>query len=339
MRLDGKFVPVSCFAKYLGIYFDSCLTWKSHLAYLEAKTTQKLSILSTMAGSTWGVNTNDLRRKYISTVLSQFLYCVSVWFVSSRGHRFKGKEDRTLALIRRIEAREEKIISRAFRRSAGAALDIDLFLRPVNLQLDIFLHDAFLRIVTGLTDKYITQCRRTSSQPSNLGATTKETQQHFTRLSPFHKLEIRFTAIYHHNLKTLERRIPFPTLPWYKPLTVHISASAELAISNHNFLMISGNYLTIYTDGRRINGRIRAFAVTMLSPWPGASPLIAREKRAYIGSDQQFTVYFGELYGLLMALDLVVEDKSNQKILIFTDNQAAITSSEQPKQQSGQYLL
>ncbi len=34
MRLDGKFVPVSCSAKYLGIYFDSCLTWKSHLAYL-----------------------------------------------------------------------------------------------------------------------------------------------------------------------------------------------------------------------------------------------------------------------------------------------------------------
>ncbi len=39
-----------------------------------------------------------------------------------------------------------------------------------------------------------------------------------------------------------------------------------------------------------------------------------------------------------MALDLVVEDNSTQKVLIFTDNQAAITSSEQPKQQSGQYL-
>lgn len=41
---------------------------------------------------------------------------------------------------------------------------------------------------------------------------------------------------------------------------------------------------------------------------------------------------FGELYGLLMALDLVVivvEDNINQKKnLIYTDNQAAITSSE-----------
>ena len=53
MKLDGKFVPVSYSAKYLGIYLDPCLIWKPHLAYLEAKTTQKLSILSAMAGSTW----------------------------------------------------------------------------------------------------------------------------------------------------------------------------------------------------------------------------------------------------------------------------------------------
>ena len=88
-----------------------------------------------------------------------------------------------------------------------------------------------------------------------------------------------------------------------------------------------------------IDGRIRASAVTIFSSWPGACPLVATEKRTCIGSDQQFTVYFGKLYGPLMTLDFVVEDNSNQKVLIFTDNQAAITSAKQPKQQSGQYLL
>ena len=160
----------------------------------------------------------------------------------------------------------------------------------MNLQLDIFSHDALLRIVTGHTYNYITQCRRTTFQPSNPGATTKETQQHFTRLSPLHKLEICFTAIYYHNLKTLERRISFPTLPWYKPPTVYNIAGAELAISNHNSLITSGNYLAIYTDGSGINWRTRASAVTMFSPWPEARPLVVREKRACIRSDQQFTV-------------------------------------------------
>ncbi len=277
IRLDGKFVPVSCSAKYLGIYFDSCLTWKSHLAYLEVKTTQKLSILSEMAASTWGVNTNDLTRKYISIVLCQFLYYVWVCFVWSGKHEFKRKEDRTLALIRRVQARAGKIISGAFRSGAGKALDIELFLGPVNLQLDLFLHDALLRIVTGSTYKYITKCHRKPSQPSNPGATRKKTQQHFTRWSPLHKLELRFKAIYHHNLKTLECCIPFPTLAWYKPPTVHISASVEVAISNHNSLMTSSNHLALYTDGSGINRRIAASAVTIFSPWPGARPLVARE--------------------------------------------------------------
>ena len=68
----------------------------------------------------------------------------------------KGKKDRTLSLIRRIQARVGKIISGAFRTSVGVALDIELFLRPVNLQLDIFLHDPLFRIFTGPTYKYIT---------------------------------------------------------------------------------------------------------------------------------------------------------------------------------------
>ena len=68
----------------------------------------------------------------------------------------------------------------------------------------------------------------------------------------------------------------------------------------------------------------------MFSSWPRSHTFVAREKRACIGSDQQFTVYFGELYGLLMALDLIVEDNSDGKVLIFTDNQAAITPCEQP---------
>ncbi len=255
MRLDDKFVPVSCSAKYLEIYLDSCLTWKSHLAYLEVKTAQKLSVLSAMAGYTWGVNTNDLRCIYIFTVLPQFLYCVSVWFVSSGRHKFKGKEDSTLALMGRIQARAGKSYQERFKKLLKR-LEIELFLQPVNLHLDIFLHDALLRIVTGPIYKYITKCRRTPSQPSNLDANTKKIQQHFTRLSPVHKLKIRFTAIYHHNFQTLKRCIPFPTLTWYKPPTVHTNASAELAISNHNFFMTSGNYLAIYMDASGINGRI-----------------------------------------------------------------------------------
>lgn len=63
--------------------------------------------------------------------------------------------------------------------------------------------------------------------------------------------------------------------------------------------------------------------------------MVAREKQEYFGSDQEFTVYFGELYGLWMALGLIADDSNARKILIFIDNRPAILSSKQPKQQSG----
>ena len=148
-----------------------------------------------MARSTWGVNTNDLRRTYIATVLPQFLYCVSVWFVPSGGHGFKGKELRTLSLMKRIQSRAGNIISGAFRTSAGVALEVELFLRPINLQLDIFLDDALLRIITSPAYKYIISTRTVQSYPPHSKILQPQQRHQFTRLNPLQKLELRFAAV------------------------------------------------------------------------------------------------------------------------------------------------
>lgn len=87
----------------------------------------KLSILSAMTRSTWGFNTNDLRRTYIPKALARFLCYVSICFEISGGQGKEGKEDRTLAPIRRIQAHAEKIISGLLRTRAGAALDNEPF--------------------------------------------------------------------------------------------------------------------------------------------------------------------------------------------------------------------
>lgn len=50
--------------------------------------------------------------------------------------------------------------------------------------------------------------------------------------------------------------------------------------------------------------QISASAVTMFTPWGGATPLAALKRHAWLGSDQDFTVYFGELNGLWIATAL-----------------------------------
>ena len=64
--------------------------------------------------------------------------------------------------------------------------------------------------------------------------------------------------------------------------------------------------------------------------------------KAFLGSTQCFTVYSGELQGIVMALNIIISQIAHSQIshaTIFTDNQSAIRSTENPLSQSGQQIL
>lgn len=317
---------------------DSQLTWKYHLKHLEKKSSNKLSILSALAGSTWGISTQDLRRTYLATVLPQFTYCASVWFVPNGGHGFKQKENVALTFMKNIQARAAKIIAGTFRSTAGSALDIELHLLPVQKQLDIALYDSMLRIITSPTYQLITSQRALENRELT-ASPTQHQQKLYAQLSPLHKLEIRYAAVFKRDTPQLERRIPYPTSPWWQPPETTIAANDQESIATHDVVIARKTHLVIYTDGSGIDGKVGASAVTLFSPFAGATPMIADRKQAYLGPLTDYTVYSGELAGLDLALKIVEENPSEKPVAIFTDNQAAIQAIKSLKQQSGQYLL
>ncbi len=86
--------------------------------------------------------------------------------------------------------------------------------------------------------------------------------------------------------------------------------------------------------------KIGTSVISLFTPFEGANPITARVKKAYQGPDTDFTVYSGELYVILIAMEIIEEDDSHRTACIFRDGQAAIMSSvESPRQQSGQYIL
>ena len=83
------------------------------------------------------------------------------------------------------------------------------------------------------------------------------------------------------------------------------------------------DYFYVYTDGSGIGGEIGA-AVTL--------PMINYTRKAYMGDSTTSTVYAAELQGIRLALKIALDDwnkgSRRKKLIIYTDNQAAIEQSD-----------
>ncbi|KID87351.1 Ribonuclease H-like protein, partial [Metarhizium majus ARSEF 297] len=111
--------------------------------------------------------------------------------------------------------------------------------------------------------------------------------------------------------------------------------SAEKAQERHQYNIDNEpSAIHIYTDGSGINGHVGAAAVCTTT---------SQTKSAYMGDDAVSTVYAGELQGISLALQIAQEDRDRgnirNKVLIYTDNQAAIRSVARPRGKAGSYLL
>ena len=125
------------------------------------------------------------------------------------------------------------------------------------------------------------------------------------------------------------------TPPWRQGPRIHIAESTEKAKEEHDQRVEHHtDAICIYTDGSGINGHVGAAAVCTTTQ---------QTRSSYMGDDTTSTVYAAELQGIVLALEIAETDKQSgnerSRLLIFTDNQAAIRSSARPKGKSGSYLL
>jgi ribonuclease HI len=94
------------------------------------------------------------------------------------------------------------------------------------------------------------------------------------------------------------------------------------------------NSLFVYTNGSGINNHVGAVAV---------SPLTRCTKLAHMGDSETSTVYAAELQGIRLALQIADEDaergNKRDRLIIFTDNQAAIRTFQNLTSRSGAYIV
>jgi hypothetical protein len=89
--------------KYLEMMMNNQFIWKHHLKHLKEKSISKLSILTILIEFIWKMSIEDFRRIYLIIVLSQFIYCVSIWYVFNEEHEFKQKKNVALIFMKDIQ--------------------------------------------------------------------------------------------------------------------------------------------------------------------------------------------------------------------------------------------
>jgi hypothetical protein len=83
VRLNGEVLKCDAKPVYLGVTLDRSLTYKDHLTKTAAKVRTRNNIVSKLAGSTWGAQTQTLRTAALALCFSVAEYCAPVWCRSS----------------------------------------------------------------------------------------------------------------------------------------------------------------------------------------------------------------------------------------------------------------
>lgn len=214
---------------------DNGLRWKQHVERIKIKTTTGITTLFCLARSIWGGRLKIIQAFYQAIVISQITYYCSAWYapLGLPGHRKYIPKS-----LQTMQRRANRIITGAFKVTSLPALDIETFLLPISLKLDILASESLLQIASGQLYETVSNIRPKSAQSK--------------QLSPLESLKRQFEERSGLNIANLERTVPFIAPPWEVPPRTTIASNKSKAKQNHDQLahtLYPQNHLIIDTDG------------------------------------------------------------------------------------------
>ena len=111
--------------KFLGLIFDSKLTWNAHIAYMEEKCKKRLNLMRMISGQNWGASKTSLLIIYRALVHSVLDYGATAYNSTSQTNKQK---------LDKIQSKALRIACRAFCTSAVAALQVETGEMPLELR-------------------------------------------------------------------------------------------------------------------------------------------------------------------------------------------------------------
>lgn len=317
---DPQVIKPALSIKYLGVRLDTALKWGPHITAATSKATKSIQALGVLAASTWGLRTLELRQLYQAVVLPQLGYAASAWWGDLTSKQINA--------LHAVQKEGLRVATGAFRATARTALEVEIFIPPIHLNLQHTVNQTTLRMAGNAITKQLIlrELPRIAIQDPLYW------RQATRKWSPLYKNIQKLTeSAPGMDIDLVERVTPHLLPPWLQGPPIHIDNSAETASATHDQLIRSPGHLAIYSDGSGIQQKIGAAAVC---------PQLSITRQVFLGTAAEGTagVYTAELQGIRLAVEIAKNQTNFQHITIFVDNQAAIRSTHAPGATSGQSL-
>lgn len=305
LHLDGDPILVREEAKFLGITFDSKLTFKNHIVNLKRKCQKALNLLRVVGHTDWGADKNTLLKLYRSLVRSKLDYG-SIVYGSAKKHILK--------LLDPIHHKGLRIALGAFRTSPVKSLYAEAGECSLSDRRQKSSMNYFLKL------KSLPQnpCFESISNPPprELFERSKSDPPFGTRtLGLIEKANLNINKI-----ASQPEKIP---PPWEEPNITFDLSLTSLKRENTNELVFRQEFAQMqakyaskfeaYTDGSKSNEKVAS------STYYPAHPNCPDTIRLMDDS----SVFNAELEGILSAIKYIKKEKI-YKSVIYTDSLSAI---------------
>ena len=297
LKLYGRNIQFVKEFKYLGLYFDTSLTWTRHIKEVKEALQSKINILKAINGVEWGADRHTIIMLYKTIILSKIAYGCQLYSSAANS---------SFTPLKSIQNKCLRIATGALKCSKIPILEVESNVYPLHM---FFLKQMFHTASTILS---------TTNHP--LQIIINDFHRYIT--APYHPFSTRTHLMaleYSIPLDLIEQREPIDTNNWeeYKN-DIHINShiykyECPLKVLQESRIIIN-NFPALepfYTDGSKIGEKVGSGIF---------SRLCSKAHRIPNG----YSIFDAEAYAILSAINFIVKEQIPS--VIFSDSQSALKS-------------
>lgn len=248
LQLQGQPLNNADTVRFLGMTFDTRLSWHEHVKKLKISASKSLNLMDHLSHLTWGADRCTLLRLYTSLVQSKLDYGCEV---------YNSAPAPTLRLLDPIHNRGLRLTSGAFKSSPISSLQVECNQPPLSLRREFLIIKSYLRSQRFPSSILASTVSKSINEESPWPYTTTITS-FFSR----HNVPLPPVLQFSYNI---EPWILHP-ITFCRNLTALKKKSTSDVVSRKFFMEHTGQHshaVPIYTDGSRSSKGVAAAAVIL----------------------------------------------------------------------------